>query len=437
MNDQKTNQNSTIYLHVIISLALMPIYMFFGETFKYLCAPYVFYLVWSEDPKYYPALIFQMASGTIISILILLICVLKTIIHYKKIKALTGSWLLLLAILPAPYLFYQSFIRYVEMDLGIIASFVPLSYYLGLFPFFYGILISKNFNDNIFKAVIYSIFFVTLLTRYAPIGEIRLNTFSLVLFLVIGFISLIPKKLPLGIAKEVQYLGLFSILLFFITTTGEKFHIVFSAGLSFFVLFFYLRKNNFLLNNLVKPRIFIVLTILVIYIISNTYNYQGSTDPSNFSYTKIADFPSYIMFKALGDRGPIWNGVWHSLLDSDTYFPPLEVAKFDYLAISGGIVENSDIPAHNIVLELLRSYGLIFGFLFSGIYVLMITKLAKVFRLHNQNPYVLLLSSVVFGIAIVVGMTGQFVLMPEFSFLSMGMAGICIGYIYQKQKTLK
>ena len=436
MNPRKPNQNFTIYLHVIIAIALLPAYTKLGESFKYLAAPYVFYLVWSEKPQYYPALIIQMATGSTISLMVLLLCLIKTVLNYKKLKQITGSWLIWLAFLPAPYMFYLTFIRYFEMDLGLIGSFVPLAYYLSLFPFFYGILLSRNFNDFIFKAMIISLFLLFFISRFGILGLIRINTFSIVLLLVIGLITIMPFKISFHIDKVTKYLGLFTIISFFMTSSGEKFHITLSVLLAFGVLYLYLRRNKFLLNNLVKPRIFIVLAVVAILIINSTYNYKGATDASDFSYNKIEDFPSYIMFKALGDRGPIWYGVWHSVLDEKIYFPPLKVVGIDYLAVSGGLVEDSDIPAHNIVLELLRNYGLIFGFLFSGIYILMIIKFANVFRLKNQNPYVLLLSSVVFGIAIVVGMTGQFVLMPDFSLLLMGMAGICMGYSYHRQNSI-
>jgi len=234
--------------------------------------------------------------------------------------------------------------------------------------------------------------------------------------------------------KLIGVLAIASILIGFIEI---KFHFLGSVLLSFLITILYLSKKNLLIDFFTKKRLVVFMIIIIIYIMSVTFDYSLSNVPfSSFSYYDITSYPQFIIYKAFADRGVIWNAVWSDLLYYQYLIPPIFVYGYSYTSISGAKME-VEFGAHNLFLELLRQYGLLFGMIVSVSYISMIVYVGKVFKIERDDFYFILLASTIFGIGVVVGLTGMYTLMINFSFLFMGLAGLLYGYSFTEKELVK
>src|SRR5690606_13125044 len=125
-----------LWYNVILALLLLPAYQMLGEALKYVVAPYVLYMVWKRDPIYLPALFVHFTPGSTISSFILILVLVLTIADFSRFRKMGIGWLLLLALLPLPFFIYQTIERIFVLNQGLIQILTPLSFYLGIFPFF-------------------------------------------------------------------------------------------------------------------------------------------------------------------------------------------------------------------------------------------------------------------------------------------------------------
>ncbi len=152
------SQNFIIYFHLLIAFIIFPLQVNSGPSIKFILAPYVVYLVWSKKALYLPALFVFIAAGSILSIVILLTTAVLTVRNLPLFKTMNLTWIILLLLLPSPIFIWQTLERILTMNLGIVDIFTPLSFYLGYFPFFYGILIAPKVNSKIITAIYLTLF---------------------------------------------------------------------------------------------------------------------------------------------------------------------------------------------------------------------------------------------------------------------------------------
>jgi hypothetical protein len=418
-----------LYFHLGLAFLLLLAFQNLGELFKFIVAPYIFYMVWSENPRYFPALMVNSAGGSTIAIFILISCFLLTLKYFKQITSMFNIWLLILSFLPAPILFYQTLYRFYVLDFNFVDSVIPLGFYVGIFPFFYGLRMSKKFSRKNLKVIFISLIFVYIFNLLNISSSLRITAISFALFAVIGGIFVLPFKTKIKLSYYYKIAGILAIVLVLSGFYEIKFHLLGSIILSFIIIILYMWKQKILLEFFVKKRIILLSLIIITYVITQTYNYSSNKfNVSDFSYTDITTYPQFIAYKAIGDRGVIWNAVWKKSMHARYWVPPLVVDDISFISLDRKKIEVT-FGAHNLFLELLRQYGLIIGPIISIIYISMLIYLGRIFFKRIKNHYILFLAATIFGIGIVVGLTGMYTLMINFSFLFMGLTGILYGYV--------
>lgn len=413
----------------MIALVAIPGYLFLGEFFKIAMVPYLVYIVWNANPLHFPIILMHIPFGGTAAIFILIMCLVKTVANYKTIKHLDLTSLFWLSLLPAPVLLIQTIQRLFVMGFGFVDSFTPLAFYLGLFPFFYGVLLAPKIKEKLWIYLL-NVLFAFQIVSLLPIetGVIRINSFTFSISALLVLFTFIPKryfKIPLGY----KMIGFLMIGLVPIGLLSFKFHTLFSVVFSFFLVYFYQQNYRWILSYLTKFRVIVFLVIIVAYAITASYDYNRSLfSGTEIDYTDFSRYPEYIQYKALGDRGVVWRSVWNYLISDINWLPPYQAETYNIISSSGGVVvEENEFGAHNIVLELWRNYGFIFGTIVSFSYIWMVLLLGKTFLEKNHDDYSKLFGASALGIAIVAGLTGQFVLMINFSFLLMGVMGLVFG----------
>lgn len=425
----------TILLHIAIAIMLLPVYQTFGESFKYIVAPYVLYLVWKRDPAFLPALIIHFSLGSTISYLILLTTLILTITNLPTFRKMRLNWLIFLAFLPFPIFLYQTGVRIFEMNLGLIDTIRPLGFYLGIFPFFYGILLLPKFNESVWKALIIVLFILPFLKFMPGVDmNIRAYWFSFPLFFtLIGARLIYPKFFKLD-TFIIWFAGSFLIITAGIGILGLKFTLIFSGLVALVCLILSIRKSTAFLYLFTRPHVIVFAILLVSGIITgiNEYGNVGMVNTENLSYFNWDDFLLLLQYKAFDDRAVIWAGGWELVKGTDMLWPPYAPPSYSFYNARGSIIDDVEFGIHNIALELMRNYGLIVGIIITLTFAFMLIKGPGKLLLNKKlsyNNYPIIFSATCLGAGWVGGLVGQHVLMPTFSLLLMGLSGVLYGYV--------
>lgn len=425
----------TILLHIAIAIMLLPVYQTFGESFKYIVAPYVLYLVWKRDPAFLPALIIHFSLGSTISYLILLTTLILTITNLPTFRKMRLNWLIFLAFLPFPIFLYQTGVRIFEMNLGLIDTIRPLGFYLGIFPFFYGILLLPKFNESVWKALIIVLFILPFLKFMPGVDmNIRAYWFSFPLFFtLIGARLIYPKFFKLD-TFIIWFAGSFLIITAGIGILGLKFTLIFSGLVALVCLILSIRKSTAFLYLFTRPHVIVFAILFVSGIITgiNEYGNVGMVNTENLSYFNWDDFLLLLQYKAFDDRAVIWAGGWELVKGTDMLWPPYAPPSYSFYNAKGSIIDDVEFGIHNIALELMRNYGLIVGIIITLTFAFMLIKGPGKLLLNKKlsyNNYPIIFSATCLGAGWVGGLVGQHVLMPTFSLLLMGLSGVLYGYV--------
>lgn len=436
----KTNNLSSGILHILIAILLLPVYQTFGEGFKYIVAPYILYLIWQCNPLFLPALFIHFSPGSTISILILITIFILTIINIPLFLKMKLGAALLLAFLPFPILFYQTLERIFILKLNFVDIVKPLSFYLGIFPFFYGILVFPKLNETIWKMLI-GVLFILPFLKFVPgvDGNIRGYWFSFPLFFTLLGATLFYGRSFKFSSAIIWTSSLFLAITVAFEVFGLKFTLIFSGFLALISLTLSVRDSTFWLSLLTRPRTIIISVLLVAGIIAGVNKYgnvksMSKVEQESLSYLDWDDFWMLLQYKTFDDRAVIWEGGWEMLNNKDMLWPPHSPPSYSYYNASGSKIKNVEFGIHNIGLELMRNYGIIIGIIITLTYAFMlIIGPGKLLFVHSRYRYAIVFSATCIGAGWVGGLVGQHVLMPTFSLILMGFCGISFAYtIYLK-----
>ncbi|PZW43782.1 hypothetical protein LX95_00106 [Mesonia algae] len=420
-------QQQTILLHVIIAFLCLPIHYYMGEVFKLALLPYVLYLLFSKNPNYLPALIIHAVPGNTVSLVLLFSCIWISMANYKKLKKyrVTLIFKALIILLPVFLFFFYEGIFLKKY--GISLSLQYLSFFLSFFGFFYGILLANKVNKNHWRAIILIIFLMPLIMYLPSPQKIIIRLFWLALPLAITILVANFLGAKLKVRKNLKTWSALFVLLIGIPY-GLKFTPIFSAIIAISILLFYIKDYKLFFNMLTKPRIgviVIILMILAIYSIDD-FTMRQNFNVADYKINDLNSFMAYLKFKTFDDRAILWKGGWDFLVNSLHYWPTGEVPSYSYISAKGGKIDEIEFGMHNIGLEMMRNYGIIIGAYLTCVYMIIITKLHIVFK-NVTSSFLLILSATLLGLGIAEGIVGQAVLMPMFSFTFLGLTGICYG----------
>src|SRR5690606_32543865 len=180
-------------------------------------------------------------------ILILLMIFGLTVVDYSNFKKIGLGWLLFFALLPLPIFAYQTIERIFVLKLSLTEVLIPFSFYLGLFPFFYGIQIAPKFTKEIWNGLVLVLLLLPFL-KFVPMIEysIRAYWFSFPLFFGLASLIFLPFS-PIKLSKGGKLISILFLIASFTGLLGIKFTLLFSGLVTFLVLVLYLRDWNFLL----------------------------------------------------------------------------------------------------------------------------------------------------------------------------------------------
>ena len=439
-----TKENSHIITHLVIALCCLPVYQYGGGVLKTLIAPYVLYLLFSLQPRFIPALLLHFMAGTTMSFVILLGCLFISIKYFKKLKYYKVGLLFFITLIPLPFFLIVIYFKITIYNESIISLVHFLFLYFGLFSFFYFLLLAGKFTTNHLKYIFITLAISVVLSLFYS-NTIRYNFYSLPIFFGLLLISLMhiklfykAKKLVLGHSGMFQLLFGVFLIIGIIASHGMTSTLLFTSLITGLISIYYLKIKKLSLR---IPYLLFVLTAFIVLNAIQTYNpktlqvidYKISEEKLD-----ILDLTSIInrsKFKLFVDRMPIWYSIYDNYVINGDYAIPIAPKKaWVYYSIHG--TENdSTIPAHNIFLELIKEYGILTGLILSIVYILMIIKSSLLLKLKGLNIYLITISSCTISCAFFGGMTGQYLLHGDFSFLFMGLAGLCYGFFYNSKLT--
>ncbi len=428
-----TKENSQIITHLVIALCCLPLYLFGGEVFKILILPYVMYLLFSMQPKFIPALLLHFMAGTTMSFIILLGCLIISIKFFKKLKYYKVRPLFLTTLIPLPLFLIVIYFKITIYNESIVSLFDFLFMYFGLFSFYYFVLLAGKITINHLKYIFITLALTAVLSLFLPY-TVRYNFFSLPLFFGLMLINLKYKK-----TFNKFFVGAFLIVLI-ILSRGLSSTLLFTSMITGLISIYYLKIKKLSLR---IPYFLLVLTVYIVFINIQNYNpstqqylgYDNSTEKINiFSATSIYERSK---FKLLEDRTPIWYSIYDYYVINGEYTIPIAPEKgWVYFSIQGTESE-STIPAHNIFLELIKKYGILTGLILSIVYIMMMIKSSLLLKIKGLNIYLITISSCIISCAFFGGMAGQYLLLGDFSFLFMGLAGLCYGLFFNQNQQQK
>jgi hypothetical protein len=431
------------FFHFLLAIALLPLQQFMPEAVKLLFAPYVFYLVWSVTPLYLPALITWVTPGTTIAYAILISCLLVTVWNIRTLLKLRLGLLLFLSLLPLPIFLSMTFIRVSEMSQGLVQTLIPLGFYLGLFPFYYGVLASKKLDRKAVNGIFLALFILPLF-QLLPIlgGSIRVYWLSYPVFLTV----VLYVMYRLGRKTHLKNVIIIFSFIFLLLNPSPKFTLLFSGLLGAFLAVLKIKGNKYLLSFFTgKKAILLFMSVLVFVIYSSesafeTLNAQNTGFDDRSYYESWDSFKDKVYFKAFGDRAPIWVGGWEAIMANNQYFffPPYEPYTYSTQNAKGHFIEDSDIGIHNLLLELMRTYGFSIGLIVFFTYILFLIQGAGRFLMNkiNNNIYLILLAAGTIGSGFVGALVGQFPLITTFSMSIISLFGLFYGLIqYRSQQS--
>lgn len=425
MNITFTDFSISVWSHLIISLFLVYFLSISGESAKFIVIPYVIYLIFSTKVDNLPALVILSSGMTSISYFILFFCFLATLLNLQVILSSSLRRVFFIVLILFPFVMFFFIERLMSEDL--ISAFYAYSYFFGLFPLFFVYLIFRKSQIHDFGFFLLPLLGSLLISFFKIdlIGGIhRINSASYILVLAIFFLILIRNPVNKYLPPILRYtLVIFSFYL--LVFVSFKFHILLSVIICLIIVLVF--TNFEFLKRFVSVYVISILIIMFISI-SVVYSSQLGGQTSIIDYTDFANYPLYITEKVFGDRGPIWQGAVEIIKNQTGLLPPTGNIQIVYVNSLGALISDFEAEAHNIFLEFFLRFGFIIGGFVSFVIFDIHRILIKFVSLFYDDLIFLFVAGFTISVFLGGGITGQFVLMSNFSFLMMGLFGYCISY---------
>jgi hypothetical protein len=311
--------------------------------------------------------------------------------------------------------------------------------YFGLFVFFYSVLLSPQYHPLIGERILWVFIVASILQIFVmhdTTTVVRYVALSTPIFFAILFYSFFQR----GTEKLNISLVLKIFPLMVIAAIGAKrlplsFAILLCTILPILFLFSRLHLRGALQSIPIgKWMIFLAIlsTVYLVGFAETRAYFGGNSTAQNISDIKdFTDILPALEFKALGDRKPLWEAAWRAIVEEKSLFPPIEPRKISF----GASDVEVDFGAHNIALELLRYYGLIAGTIGTLVYLGLLGRMARIVVSYRVDSLLFIFGVTTFTNAFIGGVIGHYVLSDNFSFLILGLGGICYGCLRINEST--
>ena len=437
-------RSPVLLFHFVLAMGLLYVAENSGQMTKLLMAPYVVHLVLSRRIEYVPALI-MLSSGTTILNFVVLLSTMG--VMFMNWRALMESVLRPLVWVTAGLMAIclPMFLLWTVQDGANISALIlnldKFRFFFSIFPLFYGFLLiapqgpnpqapndfgfSKRFDLSIFSLPL-SISFLLLIAGFPLVAGTN-RILSMFAVLCLAYWALHIGLKPRVIAMPMHFYGISILYMgYTVLQSGIKFNLIFSALISFLLVFSMVRFHRETVKRWLSGRNILIVSFVFV-AIGIYFSSRLDVELTEVDYSDVANYPQLMMQKLFADRGVIWAGAVDTILSSVGLFPQKENILLQYETVAGELFE-VDFGAHNIIFELILRLGWVVGFgliLFLGqlLFLLIRTFLYGRKGLHFQFAVALSLSVLLGG-----GLLGQYIMMPNFAYLMFTLAGLCLAY---------
>jgi hypothetical protein len=430
-NNIGTN-NSFIWYSIAFGLFSLVAYQFLGYSYQIIAAVLIFAMIWSKKAEYFPGLIIHLFIGpTLVLYTILMTTFLLALYNYRYWFKVKVGRLFLLTLFPFPFVLWQVISMY-NINSNYIENVNVAQYYFGIFPFFYGILISHKLDKPIWTAL-FSIFILSVIFHFTFIFN---STVRIIFYAIPAIIAFsIHKKKEFKVNTLLKIFSIM-IMIFVLITINNNTTLTILGSIVFASVLVYLRnRNRQRIIEILTSKYIILSSILIVFLViqtTTTVSYSGRLKGAqSLRITNPAELFDRAQIKFFADRGPIWKGVWIDMLSKNNFLPPLSIESYK-VKYSARRIKESTLEAHNLYLALLQKYGWLVGISISIAFIIMLLKSAKSLNLLTTDPFIITTASTVFSVGVIGSMFGQFPLMTQFSFMFTGLAGICYFSIFSR-----
>ena len=417
--------NNKAVIQVFISLiALFVGYPYGGQSFIFLMAPLLIYLILSEDGNYFPAIMIHCASGTSIMYMAFLAMIYVCIKNYKN-KISKDFFLRLcfwLLTIISPLFLILVYQRITLDGDGLWGALGYATYYLSFWGFLYCFIIEKSMDFNP-KYLIY-ITFSLFLMMFIP--GIKVGSFSRLAYSSIYVIQAVSVYEFLY-SKQPKWIVLFVVMFILMSANGHvltftEFGITI---LTTILVYASVKDKKVLLKSFSGLSYYVVIVVIIIY---GSITYQGQsilTMETGVDFSSADAFIERFRFKLFADRAPFWSA---SLMQLDMIRPILPLHNIPDIVpetIYGSSMGEVSYGAHNTPLQLLRIFGFIMGGILCLLYMAMTIKASNYLtKLSKQKTIWLPYFCASLSSTLLYFLTGTSAMLCYYSLFSFGILGI-------------
>ncbi len=420
-------------LHLLIALALLPAYFLLGQEFKLLVLPYVMFLVLAKKPAYFPAVLIHFLPGTMVSGFILVACIMVGVLNFSQLARLrlrVGFILTLTTFLMLLPVAIQSGRSVVE-----VSQYLSLG--LGLFAFYYGALIGDQMDQKTLRRVLLILLLSVILQVIDPVNvTFRYYFLAVPAIIVVALGLLLPAKKRWRVSVTLIVAAAAVVTL----SISGFLEITFVVVLSTFVAVNLIAARLLwkkVLRGVPVGKLLAVLAVVATFYLASPVGDRTTVDDSVRGIQKIeavSDVLPAIKFKLFEDRGTLWIGAWTTISSRATLLPPARPPQIVFETFEGRYLE-VEYGAHNIGLELLRSYGWLAGIACVLLYLSYLGYMGYGLLRIKASSLMLPVHASAMAVTFVGGTFGHFVLGNNFSLLLLALGGA--GYGASRVQTLQ
>ena len=442
----KMTENSDRYSYWFISMAIVMFFFiavrFLGSSVTLLLAPIVAWGVWTLDARWYPALLLSMSVDGYNMYAYLLMSLIISVKNWRKFNAYPQvvKGLLFFLLIPVPVLIAFCVRNWLYLD-GVPSKAVePMTMYLGVFPFFFGVLIARQIS----RRDAWSVLCVCILlagmqfvTPFSVEGD-RQETIRVVFLTIPVVVCCVVYGLMKRQFLVITLFGFFVILGYILTGKGNTFTILVSSLWACILVFFVRFRFKGLIKCATSFFPFALSMIFVAFVAITFEKYALQSYDRTLIYEEFAKQWNWeaikirAQIKTYDDRAALWRATWGNVSKTPYWVPDVITENVVFETVSGDYIE-SELSAHNQPLQVLRTlrWGvgsfLIIGYLFisvlGGRYLRLPVK--------TDNPMLPIMAATV-AVAIIGFTTGHYPLIPTFSFMFTSFLGIGYGLYCQE-----
>jgi hypothetical protein len=396
------------------------------------------------DIRYYPAMLLSLAISVWCGRMMLIMSVILVLLNMRSLRVefprQVVFWFIFL-ILPIPLLLWWGAHNFLSVRSEPATAFAQLSMYLALFPFFFGLLLSKQFTkkDSLFLLLTCLIICILSFFAFDRLPELMRTEYAaekeyirteFIVFPIMYCCALYGVFHP-----KFLWCTVVGVILFLIASfTGNTLTLLGTAITAFFVLCGVLVRLRVFIKVLNSVFPYLVSMLFVIFVVLNFEKYSVRAYDKAADYTELKmsltlrDIQERIMMKTFDDRAVLWHASWAYILDAPKWVPNNSYIP-QVLSLESSNFKKRDIElsSHNVYLEVLRQlrFG-VGGFFLAGYFAIFILG-GRLLRIPSRDIIFTIILVSVLTVGIVGSTTGHFIVLANVSFMFSSILGLSYG----------